>query len=423
MNAVFAQGPLTPPGAPAPGMRTLLQIEPRTPISSLPFSITNSGSYYLTTNLTGVSGTNGITVTANNVTLDLGGFTLTGVPGANDGIFLPGPTQWFNFSLKDGTLTAWPTNGVDADVAHDSHFVDITVTSNGVDGLNPGQGATLSHCIADDNGLEGFGGNLDYNCTFESCTAGGSGDSGFFVYSYSVFKDCIAQNNINDGFNLDFQCLVDDCNATGNSADGFDLNFTGCQADHCVADFNGRGIVVADHCSVRDSTASLNSGEGIIAGWGSLVATSSSGLNGDAGIRAGNDCVITDCTTHSNTSPGVVGIIVGDGSTVKGCNSAGNTANGIQAGNGCLLEDNILTANGLGLSTGGGLVCLGGWNRVDGNHFIANLPNGLYLAGGTNTVVRNSAKGNATNYSVGSGNDVAPIGSAATSTSPWANLQ
>src|SRR6185437_1380639 len=35
----FGQGALTPPGGPAPTMKTLSQIEPRTPISSAPFTI------------------------------------------------------------------------------------------------------------------------------------------------------------------------------------------------------------------------------------------------------------------------------------------------------------------------------------------------------------------------------------------------
>lgn len=48
----FAQGSLTPPGAPEPTMKTLDQIEARTPISSAPFTIIRPGSYYLTTNLT-----------------------------------------------------------------------------------------------------------------------------------------------------------------------------------------------------------------------------------------------------------------------------------------------------------------------------------------------------------------------------------
>jgi hypothetical protein len=76
--ALLSQGSLTPPGAPAPTMKTLQQVEPRTPISSLPCAISNSGSYYLTTNLFGSDGQDGIIVSANNVTLDLNGFVLDG---------------------------------------------------------------------------------------------------------------------------------------------------------------------------------------------------------------------------------------------------------------------------------------------------------------------------------------------------------
>ena len=76
LPSALPQGSLTPPGAPAPTMKTLNQIEPRTPISSLPFTISSSGSYYVTGNL-GITGQNGITINQDNVTLDLGGFTLS----------------------------------------------------------------------------------------------------------------------------------------------------------------------------------------------------------------------------------------------------------------------------------------------------------------------------------------------------------
>ena len=78
--STFAQGSLAPPGAPAPTMKTLAQIEPRTPISSVPFTITNSGSFYLTTSIAAPS--DGIAIESDDVTLDLSGFTLSGNGGS-----------------------------------------------------------------------------------------------------------------------------------------------------------------------------------------------------------------------------------------------------------------------------------------------------------------------------------------------------
>src|SRR4051794_35854724 len=80
-GSIWAQGALTPPGAPAATMRSLDQIEPRTPISSLPFTISSSGSYFLTKNLL-VANANGITINATNVDLDLRGFTISATSGS-----------------------------------------------------------------------------------------------------------------------------------------------------------------------------------------------------------------------------------------------------------------------------------------------------------------------------------------------------
>src|SRR6185295_9041736 len=59
-------------------------IEPRMPISSLPFTISQSGSYFLSRNLLFTAmGVNAITITASNVTLDLNGFTLSSTAAAD----------------------------------------------------------------------------------------------------------------------------------------------------------------------------------------------------------------------------------------------------------------------------------------------------------------------------------------------------
>ena len=80
-SLAHGQGILTPPGAPGPTMKSLDQVEPRTPISSVPYAINTSGSYYLTGNLTVNSGI-AISINAGGVTLDLNGFTIssTGKP-------------------------------------------------------------------------------------------------------------------------------------------------------------------------------------------------------------------------------------------------------------------------------------------------------------------------------------------------------
>ncbi len=102
-GSIFAQGALTPTGAPAATMRSLDQIEPRTPISSLPFTISSSGSYFLTKNLS-VASANGITINATNVDLDLRGFTISSTVGSGTSAIALGSLV-DNVTIKNGRIS------------------------------------------------------------------------------------------------------------------------------------------------------------------------------------------------------------------------------------------------------------------------------------------------------------------------------
>lgn len=94
---VGAQGSLTPPGAPGATMKTLDQVEPRKPISSAPITISSPGSYFLTTNLTGR-----ITIAADDVSLDLMGFSISPPSGSAIGLSAGGSPK--NVRVSNGAL-------------------------------------------------------------------------------------------------------------------------------------------------------------------------------------------------------------------------------------------------------------------------------------------------------------------------------
>ena len=79
-----------------------------TKISSVPYTITQPGFYFLTGNLTYNGALNAITVSANNVTLDLMGFSLsyTGSASQPNGIYMSGRS---NVEVRNGSVTGFYT--------------------------------------------------------------------------------------------------------------------------------------------------------------------------------------------------------------------------------------------------------------------------------------------------------------------------
>jgi hypothetical protein len=114
----FAQGNLTPPGAPAPMMKSLDQLEPRTDVLKLSGDGTNihiisqPGSYYLTTNVLGSGPSqNGILIATNHVTLNLNGFSVLATgPNFSEGISIAGSCT--NLVVRHGMVSGWEAGDV-----------------------------------------------------------------------------------------------------------------------------------------------------------------------------------------------------------------------------------------------------------------------------------------------------------------------
>jgi hypothetical protein len=121
--------------------------EPRTPISSLPYTISQSGSYYLTSSLSGTSGQDGISISASNVTLDLMGFTVQGVPGSLYGIINSGVTN--NITIRNGNISGWGGEGIVLTGSGIHRTIqDILSSANGGDGIVGGDGCEVLKCGA-----------------------------------------------------------------------------------------------------------------------------------------------------------------------------------------------------------------------------------------------------------------------------------
>jgi hypothetical protein len=146
-----------------------------TKITSLPYTISAPGFYYLDRNLKATSG-NGILINSDNgsVTLDLMGFSLSGTAG-NKGIYSMSAQS--NIEVRNGTLTAWEWA---IDLPTGTETIGIRVINVRVFGCNSGgirvggasagslvKGCTVSNCIVDcgiQNNKGAIIGNTVTNC-------------------------------------------------------------------------------------------------------------------------------------------------------------------------------------------------------------------------------------------------------------------
>lgn len=218
-------GPIDPPSGPVgPTYKTLSEVEPRTAINEINtpgdalglFKITQPGSYYLTDNITGVAGKHGIEIASRGVTIDLGGFTLLGVPGSLDGITSTS-SDHRETAILNGTIRSWGGDGVDLR-GIGGRVQNVMANFNGERGIFVNDFFTIRNCQAAGNGVDGF--RLDAGTTVMECIAVANGRHGFDLVAGNIASDCVADGNTGSGFSALSDNVVTGCVSIENLSDG-----------------------------------------------------------------------------------------------------------------------------------------------------------------------------------------------------------
>jgi parallel beta-helix repeat protein len=273
--------PDPPPGPISPTYKTLTEVEPRVLINAANtpgdanslFKITQSGSYYLGGNITGVAGKHGIEIAAV-------GFDLVGVPGSLSGVQGVGT----NVAVINGALRNWGGTGIDVLNAPNAYLNGLRANNNTSNGFLVGQAAFITACTAFANDSVGF---AISQASIAGCTAYGNGNGGFVVGVGCTLSNCAAYNNAGIGITLGTSCTVSACTASFNTGHGISSNFGGLITNCTVRGNDQDNIRVTNACTVLDNLCDRAGNTGAIEG-AAIHATGS-----DNRIE-GNNCTLSD---------------------------------------------------------------------------------------------------------------------------------
>lgn len=225
-----------------------------TPIRSVPYTISQPGNYQLTQNLTYTGSLDAILITASNVTLEGGGYTLTG-PGVVGAPFLTGihVRDAASVTITGVRIAAGFANGIFLDGASNSTLSNNSVSPGCVTGILL-SGANSNNLV--DNTASGSGGiklvAANHNVLTGNNASGSPFGQGIFLNGGS------SQNTLHG-------------NVTDHDEVGILLNVgptteSGNLLDSNIAEHNTRDGIDDDHGTgniLRGNQASFNGARGI----------------------------------------------------------------------------------------------------------------------------------------------------------------
>jgi parallel beta-helix repeat protein len=214
--------------------------DPRTAISSVPHTINSSGSYYLTNDLqTSSANSDAIHINADNVTLDLMGFSLIGRgSGTGIGILISGQQ---NVEIRNGTIRDFGGDGIyendDEEKGGAHRVINVRVFSNGGNGIDLGG---VDHLV-------------------RSSTVLGNGFGGIFVGPYSKVRECKVSTNLGHGIELGSKCTVLENVVDYNLFSGI-WTWSNCVVtDNIICENYSHGILVEkDYSLIKRNTLTEN---------------------------------------------------------------------------------------------------------------------------------------------------------------------
>jgi parallel beta-helix repeat protein len=279
-----------------------------TVISSLPYAVVHSGSYSLNTDLQ--SSGAGITINANDVTIDLMGYNLIGSgSGANNhGIYMSGDR--FNVEVKNGTVRNFGGSGIlsDGGEGKNHRIIEVRVIGNKKDGI----------CLLSSN-------NHVRNCTIDN-----NGGTGLSTNNGGLIVNNLVYDNKGEGIHTgDRQgAVVIGNSVTGNLLGGIRLKYGGIAVSNQVVANGDTGIWAHECCVVTGNVVLRNTGHGIITEGGACTVC------GNSSARNGGD-----------------GVYCEPGDTVSGNTIINNKHFGIQLAEHCLVDGNTIHGNNPNISS------------------------------------------------------------------------